>query len=58
MEPTPTAVIVQELTAAIAALLLLAAVVGFSRVALGVHCPGDVLVGQAIALLCAWPMIS
>lgn len=39
-------------------LLLLAAVVGFSRVALGVHYPGDVLVGQAIALLCAWPMIG
>jgi undecaprenyl-diphosphatase len=38
-------------------LLVLAAVVGFSRVALGVHYPGDVLVGQAIALLCAVPMI-
>jgi len=32
-------------------LLLLASIVGFSRVRLGVHYPGDVLVGQAIAIL-------
>jgi undecaprenyl-diphosphatase len=37
---------------AVAPLLIsLAAVVGFSRVALGVHYPGDVVVGQALALL-------
>jgi undecaprenyl-diphosphatase len=31
-------------------MLVLAAVVGFSRVRLGVHYPGDVLVGQVIAI--------
>lgn len=34
--------------------LVLALLVGLSRVVLGVHYPGDVLVGQAIALLTAW----
>jgi undecaprenyl-diphosphatase len=32
-------------------LVALASVVGFSRVRLGVHYPGDVLVGQAIAIV-------
>lgn len=32
-------------------LVALASIVGFSRVRLGVHYPGDVLVGQAIAIL-------
>jgi undecaprenyl-diphosphatase len=31
-------------------LLLLATLVGWSRVRLGVHYPGDVLAGQAIAI--------
>ena len=34
-----------------APILILAMVVGLSRVALGVHYPGDVLVGQMLALL-------
>jgi undecaprenyl-diphosphatase len=39
-------------------LLILAMLVGFSRVMLGVHYPGDVVVGQAIALLTAYPLLS
>ncbi len=39
-------------------LCILAMLVGFSRVMLGVHYPGDVLVGQAMALLCAYVMFA
>jgi undecaprenyl-diphosphatase len=39
-------------------LLILALLVGFSRVMLGVHYPGDVVVGQAIALLTAYPLLG
>ncbi len=39
-------------------LLVIAAAVGFSRVCLGVHYPGDVLVGQAIAVLTAIVVVS
>ncbi len=39
-------------------LLVLASLVGFSRVVLGVHYPGDVVVGQAIALLSAYVMFA
>ncbi len=39
-------------------LLALAILVGLSRVVLGVHYPGDVAVGQAIALLTAFGVLS
>jgi undecaprenyl-diphosphatase len=39
-------------------LLALALVVGASRVVLGVHYPGDVVVGQAIALISAYPLLG
>ncbi len=39
-------------------LLLAALLVGFSRVMLGVHYPGDVAVGQAIAIVCAYVMLG
>lgn len=39
-------------------LLLVALLVGFSRVMLGVHYPGDVIVGQAIALITAYPLLA
>jgi len=40
-----------------APLVLLAVFVGISRVVLGVHYPGDVLVGQAIAVMTALALI-
>jgi undecaprenyl-diphosphatase len=39
-------------------LVLLAAAVGASRVYLGVHYPGDVLVGQLLALMVGVAMVS
>jgi|LakMenEpi03Aug12_release.lakeMendotaPanAssembly.Ray.scaffolds.fasta_scaffold221472_2 undecaprenyl-diphosphatase len=39
-------------------LLVLATLVGVSRVRLGVHYPGDVLAGQAIALLGTWLVVT
>ncbi|WP_310571643.1 phosphatase PAP2 family protein [Gemmatimonas sp.] len=39
-------------------LLIAALLVGFSRVMLGVHYPGDVLMGQAIALISAYPVLG
>lgn len=39
-------------------LLIVALLVGFSRVMLGVHYPGDVLMGQAIALVAAYPILG
>lgn len=39
-------------------LLITAMLVGFSRVMLGVHYPGDVIVGQAIALITAYPLLT
>jgi undecaprenyl-diphosphatase len=38
-------------------LIPLAVLVGVSRVRLGVHYPGDVLIGQAIAVLTAIPVL-
>lgn len=39
-------------------LLIVALLVGFSRVMLGVHYPGDVVVGQAISLVSAYVMFA
>lgn len=39
------------------ALVLAAVLVGMSRVVLGVHYPGDVLIGQLIAILTAVPIL-
>jgi undecaprenyl-diphosphatase len=38
-------------------LIPLAMLVGMSRVCLGVHYPGDVLIGQVIAALTALPVL-
>lgn len=39
-------------------LLLVAMLIGLSRVMLGAHYPGDVLIGQAIALILAYPILG
>ncbi len=39
-------------------LMVLAILVGFSRVVLGVHYPGDVVVGQTVALITAFPLFG
>ncbi len=39
-------------------LLCLAVLIGFSRVVVGVHYPGDVLVGQALALATVFGVFS
>ena len=39
-------------------LLLVAMLIGLSRVMLGAHYPGDVLMGQAIALILAYPILG
>jgi undecaprenyl-diphosphatase len=39
------------------AFVALAFMIGLSRVVLGVHFPGDVLIGQLIAILTAVPFI-
>ena len=39
-------------------LLLVAMLVGLSRVMLGAHYPGDVVMGQAIALMSAYPILQ
>jgi undecaprenyl-diphosphatase len=41
----------------LAIVLIPLAVVGLSRVCLGVHYPGDVLIGQVIAVLTAIPVL-
>lgn len=42
---------------AAAVLMVVAGLVGVSRVCLGVHYPGDVLVGQTIALVTGWIVV-